>query len=216
MGLLAVVRDRESMTDARLTVVCVAFEPLEALQVLVHYFMAQPLQNFYLHVIHDGPNEEYQALAVASKGRYGDKVDFSATTRRYNDYGHSLREIGLRRCRSEFVLITNGDNYYAPVFLERMFAKVDKDKLDLVLCDMIHSHERPGERSQTSYKPFVTFPSLNHIDMGAFIVRADLAQSAGFADKSYAADGVFVERIMRSGVRPVRWGKVDDVLFVHN
>lgn len=204
------------MNGARLTVVCVTFERLEALRVLLHSFMSQTLQNFYLHVIHDGPNADYQRMAMAAKEVYGSKIDLSVTKQRYNDYGHSLREIGLRRCSTDFVLITNGDNYYTPVFLERMFKKIDSDNLDLVLCDMIHSHNRPGNRSQTSYKPFVTFPSLDHIDMGAFIVRADLAKKAGFADKSYAADGVFIERIMRSSDRPLRWGKVDDVLFVHN
>lgn len=204
------------MSSVRLTVICVAYKRPEPLRVLIHSFMSQTSKNFVLDIVHDGPDDGFDAMARQMKENYGSLVRFSRTMTRYNDYGHSLREIALRRCDTEFLMITNDDNYYAPLFIERMFKKIDDEKLDLVLCDMIHNHNRPGDREQGPYKPFITFPQKNHIDMGAFIVRTSIAQSVGFGDKSFAADGVFVDKIMASRDGGIRWGKLDQILFVHN
>jgi hypothetical protein len=110
---------------------------------------------------------------------------------------------------------TNDDNYYVPVFLEEMFRKADSEALDLVLCDMVHSHNHPGNRPQDSYNAFTTEPRTNSVDIGCFIVKTELAKAVGFRDKSFAGDGTFVDDIMSSDP-PVKWGKIDKILFVHN
>jgi len=204
------------MLVPRITIYCVAYRRYSQLLVLVHSFMCQTFHNFRLVVIHDGYDITMERLLSWLKKSYPDRFDFFFTEKRYNDYGHSLREIAIERCDSEFIMLTNDDNYYVPLFLQLMFEKVERDKLDLVLCDMIHSHEQPGGRPQGSYSTFITEPRMFCVDIGCFIVKTQLAKAVGFRDKTFSGDGTFVEDIMRLGDNVVKWGKVDKVLFVHN
>ncbi len=217
-----------------LTVVCAAYRRYRRIHVLVHSFLCQTLDNWKLRILHDGPDERMPAeLAPYVEGPA--PVELCCTERRFDDYGHSLRERGLREADTEFVMFTNDDNYYAPKFLEYMFGAIRADDLDFVLCNMIHSHENPGEYKQDDYHVFDSYPRLNYVDVGNFIVRRRCALQVGFEDKSFGADGIFVERLMdafnvrsfipdwpaepraaRPGHETLRVGKVDRVLFVHN
>ena len=127
-----------------------------------------------------------------------------------------MRAMGIERCNSEFIIQTNDDNYYVPKFLEFMFNKIDGENLDLALCDMIHSHDRPGGRPQESYHAFVTEPRKFGVGIGCFIVKTEIAKAVGFRDKSRDGDGTFIDDIMRGNGHKVKWGKVDKILFVHN
>jgi hypothetical protein len=74
------------------------------------------------------------------------QISYECTKTRFNDYGHSLREIGLEKATGEYILITNADNYYSPKTLEFINkAIVNKaQNPDLVMFDMVHSHINPG------------------------------------------------------------------------
>jgi hypothetical protein len=91
--------------------------------------------------------------------------------------------------------------------------KVDSDDLDLVLCNMVHSHDWPG---RGNYIAFVTEPQKHCVDIGSFVVKTEIAKAVGFRDKTFAGDGTFIEDIMQNSGRAVKWGKVDKILFVHN
>jgi glycosyltransferase involved in cell wall biosynthesis len=200
----------------KLTVYCVAYKRYDKIAVLVHSFMCQTYCDFRLVVIHDGHDAEMQELLAALKKRYPARLDYFFTENRFNDHGHSLRAIAIEQCNSEFIMITNDDNYYVPVFLEKMFEKIDGERLEFVLCDMVHNYDWRPRGGKDSYNAFITEPRKDRVDIGCFIVKTAVAKEVGFRDRSFAADGTFVDDIMafRGGV--IQWGKVDKVLFVHN
>jgi glycosyltransferase involved in cell wall biosynthesis len=200
----------------RLAIYCVAYKRYDKIPVLVHSLMCQSYRDFRLVVVHDGEDVQMRGILEGFKASYLDRFDFSFTESRRNDFGHSLRAMAIDQCDSEFILLTNDDNYYVPSFLERMFNKIGSEDLDLVLCDMVHSHERPGGRLQDNYTAFFTKPQKYDVDIGCFIVKSDLAKVVGFRDKTSAGDGTFVNDIMKNGGRTVKWGKVNKILFVHN
>jgi GT2 family glycosyltransferase len=227
------------MSTPELTVICVSYQRYQSIHVLLNSFLCQTLQNWKLVVIHDGPDAKMENLVGEYSHRHP-QIQYRQTPQRYNDYGHSLREIGLRDADTEFVMFTNDDNYYAPKFLQYLFEAIKRDDLDFVLCNMIHSHKRPGKTKQDDYHLFQSFPKCKYIDIGNFIVRTRHAQTVGFPDKGYAADGEFVDRLINhfrveNRIRHWKWrlylwltqrrkpnaprlrvGKVERVLFVHN
>jgi hypothetical protein len=167
-------------------------------------------------VLHDGEDDRMRELLTALSLGYSDKLSFFFSRNRFNDHGHSLRQMGIDICESEFYMSTNDNHYYVPNFLEEMFAKIDADDLDLVLCDMIHNYDFSSWGGKSSYNVFVTEPRMWKADIGCFIVKADLAKRVGFRDKGGSGDGTFIEDIMNNSGRSVKWGKVDKVLFVRN
>ena len=203
------------MQDPQVTVVVAAYRRYEQLPVLIHSFLCQTLQNFKLLILHDGPDERMQALLEDYGQRHRERIGYAFSPVRHNDYGHSLREWGITLAQTPYLLITNDDNYYAPRFLEYMFAAIERQNLDVVMCNMIHSHENPGRRRQSSYKLFVTHPHKFEMDIGCFIVRTSYAKQTGFRDKTHDGDGTYFEDILQC-TPPPRVGKVARVLFVHN
>lgn len=200
-----------------LTVICVAYKRYRNIPVLIHAFLAQTVQNFRLLIIHDGADAEMEKLLTPYRDANPGIVDFMFTAQRYNDYGHSLRDIGLKHVDTEYVLQTNDDNYYCPKFLEYMFAPVRQmtPGPDIVMCDMIHSHNKPGGRKQAPYNFFETRPQRLSIDMGCFMARSALAKQTGFRDKSHDGDATYFEDIVRAAGTP-KVVKVPHVLFMHN
>lgn len=200
-----------------LTVICVAYKRYKNIPVLIHALLAQTLQNFELLIIHDGPDAAMEKLLAPYRDAHPGVIDFMFSETRFNDYGHSLRDIGLKRAAGDYVLLTNDDNYYAPKFLEYMFAPVRTMDTppDIVMCDMIHSHNKPGGRKQAPYNFFETKPERLSIDIGCFMARTALARQAGFRDKTHDGDATYFEDVVRAAGNP-KIVKVPHVLFVHN
>jgi glycosyltransferase involved in cell wall biosynthesis len=194
----------------RLTFVVVTYQQESALDCLLKSLICQTLQNFNVLVIHDGPSPGTRAIVSA----YPKNFEYFETENRFNDFGHSLRQIGIDKTNTEFILLTNGDNYYAPRFTEFMFEAIDRQGLDLVFCDIVHSHVNPGESTQPSYSFFRTRPFRLCIDIGCFIARSALAKKVGFRDRSFEGDATYFEGLLKTG--RVTVGKVDKVLMVHN
>lgn len=134
-----------------------------------------------------------------------DRITFSYTGQRYNNWGHTPREIGKQASTADYVILTGDDNYYCPPCVQDII-QTAKEKPGLIYWDMIHSHY--------DYHYFKCEPWMNQIDMGAFATRTDLAKQIKL-NTSYAADGEFVEefKVKFSNEMIV---KINKVLFVHN
>ncbi len=195
-------------------IVCVTFRQDGPLRVLIQSFINQTQGNWRLFVIHDGPDDDFTSLSKEYKDY--DNIEFHATDIRHNDYGSSLRDEGLKKVSSDYVLLTNGDNYYVPRFIEIVSNAAASTKADAIMYDMIHSHDRPGARCLPPYSFFRTKYSRYNIDMGAAIVRSSLAKAAGFHDKSSEGDATYFEDVARLAGNDFKVHKVKQVLFVHN
>jgi hypothetical protein len=154
-------------------------------------------------------------LLAGYKSCYPYVFDYVITDTRYNDHGHSLRELGIKLADTEYILITNDDNYYCPRFLEFMFEPVKNQSADIVYCDMIHSYNNAGFRGTLPYSFFETTPERGSIDMGAFIAKTSMAKQVGFRDRTWCGDATYLEDLLAIKQSPVVV-KVPQVLFIHN
>ena len=190
----------------RLTIVVATYQQELALDCLLKSSVCQTLQNFKVLVIHDGPSQTTPSIVSACSRERPGRFDYLETPDRLNDFGHSLRAVGIDKSSTEFILLTNGDNYYAPRFVEFMFEAIDTHNLDIAFCDMIHSY---------TYGLLRTRPFRNYINSGCFIAKTDAAKSVGFRDKSFSGDATYFEDLLNYLPTPAV-GKVRKVLMVHN
>ena len=190
----------------RLTIVVVTYQQELTLDCLLKSLVCQTLHNFKVLVIHDGPSQTTPSIVSACSRERPGLFEYLETPNRFNDFGHSLRRVGIEKAGTEFILLTNGDNYYSPRFVEFMFEAIDKHGLDIAFCDMIHSY---------TYGLLRTRPFRNYIDVGCFIAKTAAAKSVGFRDKSFTGDATYFEDLLSNLPAPVV-GKVAKVLMVHN
>lgn len=170
-----------------------------------------------LRVIHDGPNPEFDEVMGSLAREAPGHVSFESTPSRFNDYGHSLRELGLRSARGDYVLLTNADNYYIPHTTRFLTEAARHTQADVLLFDMVHSHDRPGGRNQPAYCFFQTSYARLSIDMGSAAVRGELARRAGFRDKAHDGDATYFEDVARARLpHQLMVCKIARILLVHN
>lgn len=205
-----------------LQVIAVVYERLGELIVFVQSWVNQTETNWKLHVIHDGENEKFIQIMEGFRKSHPQQISFQCTKTRFNDYGHSLRQIGLKNAVGDYVLLTNADNYYVPETVRYLNVELDKAghaKPDVLIFDMVHSHQGPGKKKTPSYSYFNVSFKRKYIDMGAAFISTELARKAGFNDKSYEADATYFEAIIKAkkqlGQKLVV-SKIPRVLFVHN
>ena len=201
----------------KIHVIAVAFEKFGQLKVFVQSWINQTKDNWILTVIHDGPNEEFNSIMRGYKDECPTRIEFLTTEQRFNDYGHSLRDIGLKSIKGEYVLLTNADNYFIPktiYFINEVFIV---HRPEVVIFDMVHSHNMPGGRSLPAYSYFETKLERRSIDISSAIVKASLAEKAGFRDKTHDGDASYFEDIMKLKFPDgLSFAKIPRVLLVHN
>lgn len=180
----------------------------DALRCLVASFQAQTYSKWVMNVVHDGPRRPTAAPArLPDDGR----LSLVETPERRQKFGHPWRQYAIDvLCRiTDWLLLTNDDNYYAPTFLEWMLftaCSTPSPGCALVYCDMVHSHQY--------WKVLHTELRRGKIDLGAVLVRSDLAREVPFDDHSFAGDWAWVERLAAAARGRVQ--KVPAVLFCHN
>lgn len=201
--------------DRSIEVVCSAYRRPGPLRVLIQSFLNQEVDNWRLQVLHDGPDDDFNAVERDFAGR--GPISFWSSDVRHNDYGHSLRAHGLAQSTGDYVLITNDDNYYVPRFLPFVNGAIAALDPDVVVFDMVHSHKFPGGRFQLGYQTFETCMRVGGIDMGAAVVRGDIARRVGFRGRELEADGHYFRDIQNSATHDgLLVVKIPRVLFVHN
>ena len=197
-----------------LHIVTVAYRRPHGIHVLLNSFLAQTSMNWTMHIVHDGPDEEMERIFKEYATLWPRHISYEFTDQRHNDWGHTLRDLGIRQATGPYLLITNDDNYYAPIFVQRVLEVLEASSCDGALVDMVHSHPNPGDRTAPAYSYFQTEPRLNRADIGCVVIKTTIAQEIGFRDRSFGGDGTYIEDASK---RPgFRWAKIPQVLFVHN
>ncbi len=133
------------------------------------------------------------------------RIEYTITGTRYNDWGHTPREIGKQMSQADYIILNGDDNYYTPNFVAEL-RKASLSRPGMIYWDMVHSHY--------DYQFFQCQPAYNQIDMGAFATRNDLAKQIKL-NTSYAADGEYV-RDFNIKFPQEQKIKIPKVLFVHN
>ena len=183
-----------------------------ALKCLVESFRAQTWQNWRMLIVHDGPHSHDHGMRKYVEELTADsRVRLMETPERKRQFGHPYRQQALNDVCSNchWVMLTNDDNYYAPVFLEWLLfvgTTAPKPGCDLVYCDMVHSHKY--------WKPMITQPRYKHIDLGGFIVKSSVAKQVPFDKYEFNGDGDWINRLVAKCQGKVQ--KVSANLFIHN
>ena len=191
----------------------VSYERPNLIRCLLWSLASQTCKDFKVSVYHDGPSDATKEIVGDFKKQIVDfEVNYFESDLRFNDFGHSLREMALNNCGTSLMLLTNDDNYYVPTMVENILSQ-DWENTDIVYFDMVHNHIIPSLPNPIGYQTLITEPRATRIDMGSFVFRTCLGKEVGFTDKSYGADGYFFEAMRDRGARIA---KIRKVLFVHN
>lgn len=189
----------------KLDIIIVAYNRPNELKTIINCFKSQTNQNFKVTIIHDGPNDQlYKELL--NENYLTDQYKFITTENRANEFGHNLRDLGLKKYVDlEWVLLTNDDNYYCPVFVDKVLKEINY--YDVICFNMIHSHQ--------NYSPFKSEFKYCGIDIGSFIVKSEIAKKVGFNHRDFCADGRFVEEI-KNFYPNLKIKYLPEYLFIHN
>lgn len=191
-------------------IIAVTYGHNHQLKCFIDSIKSQYNNSWRLFIIHDGPNPELKKDLESNDYLVKDKVFFLEHPIRTQNYGHVLREWALSNLPThEYVLITNGDNYYTP----NMVSEVLKRSEDFIYFDCVHSHKTPMNHNSSTYGFMDTKLQINSIDMGSVVVKTKIAKKVGFKNKDFAADWGYFKEILNLNVTTY---KINKVLFVHN
>lgn len=169
----------------KLHVIVVAYHRPVPLRILIDSFIVQTCPDWVMTIIHDGPAPESVKAIIK---QYNDsRISFIDSDAESGNHGFYIRQSitgMLSEEKANFVLHTNDDNYYVPLFVEFMLRQIN-DETGIVFCDTIHSHQE--------YNLQHTDLKVSSIDIGAFIVRLSIAKEVGFTHNTYAFDGYYAE-----------------------
>lgn len=198
--------------DSTLNVICVAYRKTPELRMLINCFFVQSDPRWNLFIIHDGPPP---ADLVKMIEFYRDpRIKFEFTEKVNGSWGHPNRRMMLRKMphsRKDFILITNDDNYYVPLFVEMMMTQARKEanNTGIVYCNTVHNY--------TKYDVLETRLKRGSVDMGSFIVRSDVARKVGFNSDEFDADGIYAEECAQyCSKMKLKLVHIRKALFVHN
>lgn len=193
-----------------LKIIVVAFRRPIRLRILIDCFLMQTCGDWEMHIIHDGepPQNIINVMSLYDDPR----ITFEYTPQVNGKWGHPNRNMGLRRIplsHRNFVLMTNDDNYYVPEFVNFFLREARRASTGFVYCDTLHNY--------IQYDVMDSQPKKNHIDMGAFIVRVDIAKKIGFNSVEFSADGIYAEACANlCSQRRLILKHIKKALFIHN
>ena len=167
---------------------------------IVSSLLQQTNKNWKLWLIHNGPG----------------KVDIPTDERitvTYTDddtglWGHPNRAKYLKLVNTRYVVITNHDNYYTPVFVDKMMNNFKLDTIAVYCSQMIHSY--------TDWNVIQCRIVRGFIDCGGVMLLTSAAQAVGWNNTTeHSADWLFFNDIIKKyGAN--KWVLVKGCLFVHN
>jgi len=191
-------------------IIAVTYGQNEILKCFINSIKAQTSNNWRLVIIHDGPNPELHKNLRDNGYLSSNRISFIEHPVRTENYGHLLRKWSLENViKNEYVLLTNGDNYYTPNMIE----EVSKRNEDLIFFDLVHSHKTKFNNNKSTYGYMDSELVCSRVDMGNVVIKSELAKKVGFNSTAFAADWIYFNEVLE--LSPTIF-KINKVLFVHN
>ena len=191
-------------------IIAVTYGQNEILKCFINSIKAQTSNNWRLVIVHDGLNSTLRKDLEDNGYLSSSSIVFIENPVRTENYGHLLRKWALENIiQNEYVLLTNGDNYYTPNMIE----EVSKRNEDLIYFDLVHSHELGSNSNKSSYGHLNSQLVFAMVDIGNVVIKSEFAKKAGFNSTCFAADWDYINEVSR--LSPTVF-KIDKILFVHN
>lgn len=167
-----------------------------------------------LILMHDGPCTIGLGKHIAN---YEDRrINYQELPVRKENFGHPLRNLALNQIHkgiwcpgAEYIVITNGDNYYAPGFLDFCLSGFGNDKsiIAVYMESMVHNYFNWGV--------LTTALQLGHIDICCMMIRKDAACEIGWPWIEHSSDWTFISKLIeRYGSKSIK--KIPSCQVVHN
>ena len=208
-------------------IIAVTYGQNYELKCFINSIKCQTLDSWRLHIIHDGDCKNYQRLKKdLIDNHYLDhpNIFLSATPERYNDWGHSVRDYGLKNpiSKSDYTIITNCDNYYIPQWMELIHKFMKKSggvniKYDFMYWDFV-SRQSLANRTFDRITPYGLCHSklkYAHIDMGCAAIKTSICQQVGFNHRHHDADWSYFEDCLKL-CKDSKIAKIPSIFLVHN
>lgn len=129
------------------------------------------------------------------------------TPKRFNDWGHSLRDIGIKDATGEYIVHVNADNMLYPEILDDLAKVIEQtEHQPIYILPLVMNGTRLEDgklvRDPKSDKKtkviLVGSPKAGAIDAMQLIMKRELwNEYGGWYDKSRDSDGVMYERFAR-------------------
>lgn len=191
-------------------IIAVTYGQNEILKCFINSIKSQINNKWRLVIIHDGPNPELHKDLKDNDYLISNKIIFIEHPIRTEHYGHILRKWAINNViENDYVLITNGDNYYTPNMIDEILKRDE----DLIYFDAVHSHPTKVNHNKSTYGYFNSQLKRSYVDMGSVVIRSSFVKKAGFNSINYAADWDYFEEVLK--LSPTIF-KIEKVLFVHN
>lgn len=171
--------------------------------------ICQTYQNWELHLIHDGKSDGNMATLILH--HLDKRIHYYEDENHTGNYGHAIRAkyLQLLKGKGDYVIISNIDNYYMPVFLEKAVESMQSNpRAVATYCSQIvHNY--------TGFKVMNCRLARGYIDCGQVMLKFDEAASVGWNSTDHSADWFFFEDVAKKyGVDS--FVRFDGCLFVHN
>jgi glycosyltransferase involved in cell wall biosynthesis len=175
---------------------------------IVCSLLSQSNPNWKAHIVGDCvPNENLELIHSFLNVVNDDRIKFTNLPERYNDWGHTPRNYGLKESKEEWTIMTGEDNYYVPTFVENMLGVTKGNHF--VYCQMVHNWIKDD------YVPVNCELKFGHIDIGCYMFKTNMGNKIKLDTTFAESDWKFVTDF--SSKYPLaKFGKVDKLLYVHN
>ena len=175
---------------------------------IVCSLLSQTNPNWKAHIVGDCVrNDTLERIHSFLNMINDDRIRFTNLPYRYNDWGHTPRNYGLKESTEEWTVMTGEDNYYVPTFVENMLT-MGKDK-HFVFCSMVHNWVNDG------YIPIFTKVEYGKIDIGCYMFKTNMGNKIELDTTFAQSDFQFI--IEFSSKYPLaKFGQVEKILYVHN
>jgi hypothetical protein len=176
---------------------------------IVSSMITQTHQDWELYLVQDG-NED-KKIGEYVKFVNDSRVKYFESEERIGNYGHPIRKEYLKKFAdidADYIVITNGDNYHTPNYLETLIKGFDSNTIATYCDTMSHSY--------IQWKIINCRLELGYLDCAGVMVRKDAACSVGWNDTdTHSSDWKYFQDI--SNVYGWhKFKKVEGCLLIHN
>jgi glycosyltransferase involved in cell wall biosynthesis len=178
------------------------------LMCMLNSLCAQTSNNWSAHVIGDCPPEG-TLDRVINYFKDDERIRFTILTERYNDWGHTPRNIGLEMATEEWVVMTGEDNYYTPKFVE-FFLDAAKSNLksNFIYCDIVHNW------INFEYIYIKSEPKFGKMDIGNFMSKREMAKQIKLDTSFPQSDWKFISQYLNIYKSELIY--IPKILYIHN
>lgn len=186
---------------------------------IISSLICQTSKKWELLLMHDGKNET--GIDKIVKDANDPRITYIESASRKGKWGHPMRKQALEdiatgniKTDCGFIVITNSDNYYVPLFVEKMLEGFTNDAVATYCSSFVHGYNSPQPDGDHRFGVLQTKIELGHIDCGGVMVRKEVACDVGWRDLSIYSDWSYFSDIVKKHGKE-KWNKVLGCLFVH-